>query len=163
MMALSPRPYWISVASNISQARETSIIRKVQSLYSSIMHCLSSWQWQRPITTQSWVHHVFNKRGRRKYPHQSQWFTARTKSFSRSIYVSIKRKKNWYFCLEPDHEKYCGGTIYCDHGSQLLHVGHQTSLGASDTVRSTKIFERMALSHGVAIQGYHGDNGIFTA
>ena len=74
-----------------------------------------------------------------------------------------KGRKIDTFGLEPDHEKYCGGTIYCDHGSQLLHVGHQTSLGASDTVRSTKIFERMALSHGVAIQGYHGDNGIFTA
>ena len=72
-------------------------------------------------------------------------------------------KKIDTFGLEPDHEKYYGGTIYAEHESQLLHVGHQTSLGASDTVRSTKIFERMALSHGVAFQGYHGDNGIFTA
>ena len=79
-------------------------------------------------------------------------------------YVSkVKGRTIDSFGLEPDHEKYCGGTIYCDHGSQLLHVGHQTSLRATDTVRSTKIFERMALSNGVAIQGYHGDNGIFTA
>ena len=59
-----------------------------------------------------------------------------------------KGRKIDTFGLEPDHEKYCGGTIYCDHGSQLLHAEHQTSLGASDTARSTKIFERMVLSHG---------------
>ena len=36
-------------------------------------------------------------------------------------------------------------------------------LGASDTIRSTKLFEHMALEHGVHIAGYHGNNGIFTA
>ena len=74
-----------------------------------------------------------------------------------------KGRKADTFGLELDNEKYFGGTIYCGHETQLLHVGHQTSLGSSDTVRSTKIFERMALSHGVAIQGYYGGNGIFTA
>jgi hypothetical protein len=64
---------------------------------------------------------------------------------------------------EPDHEKYCGGSIYIDHALGLLYVAHQASLGASDTIKSTKMFERMALEHGVTIAGYHGDNGIFTA
>ena len=58
---------------------------------------------------------------------------------------------------------YSGGTIFVDHASGLIHVEHQVSLGASETVMSKKLFERMAKDHGVMISGYHGDNGIFTA
>jgi hypothetical protein len=56
-------------------------------------------------------------------------------------------------------QMYCGGTIFVDHTSGLIHVEHQVSFGAMDTLVAKKSFERMALNNGVAIQRYHGDNG----
>ena len=59
---------------------------------------------------------------------------------------------------------YCGGTIFVDHASGLIHVEHQVSLGTMDTLSSKHAFERMAFSNGVVIQKYHGDNGaVFTS
>ncbi|MGH7974205.1 MAG: hypothetical protein ACREBR_01670, partial [bacterium] len=58
---------------------------------------------------------------------------------------------------------YCGGTIFCDHTSGLIDVRHQVSFGATDTIRSKNLFERMAASHGVYIENYHSDNGIFSS
>jgi hypothetical protein len=40
---------------------------------------------------------------------------------------------------------------------------HQVSLGAHDTIRSKHRFKRLARSHGVSIDAYHGDNGIFVS
>ena len=54
---------------------------------------------------------------------------------------------------------YSGGTIFVDHASGLIHVEHQVSLNAADTIVSKKNFERMAMYHGVGVQNYHGDNG----
>ncbi|MGH7974322.1 MAG: hypothetical protein ACREBR_02255 [bacterium] len=62
-----------------------------------------------------------------------------------------------------EHEMFCGGTIFCDHASHLIDVRHQLTLGATDTIRSKRIFERMAHSNGVKVQNYHSDNGVFTA
>ena len=57
---------------------------------------------------------------------------------------------------------HCGGTIFVDHASSLIHVEHQPSLTAHKTIQSKWCFEQMALSHGVWVQNYHVDNGIFT-
>ncbi|MGH7974178.1 MAG: hypothetical protein ACREBR_01535, partial [bacterium] len=62
-----------------------------------------------------------------------------------------------------EHEMICGGTIFCDHASHLIDVRHQLTFGATDTIRSKRMFERMALSNGVLPKTYHSDNGVFTA
>ena len=46
-----------------------------------------------------------------------------------------------------------------DHASSLIHVEHQVTLGAMDTLAAKRSFERMALGNGVAVRNYHGDNG----
>jgi hypothetical protein len=51
--------------------------------------------------------------------------------------------------------------IFCDAASGLIHVEHQVSLGASDTINAKDNFERMSLQHGVVIDSYHTDNGTF--
>jgi hypothetical protein len=56
-----------------------------------------------------------------------------------------------------------GGTIFCDNDSKFVMCSHQVSLGAHDTIRSKHCFERLARSHGVSIDAYHGDNGIFVS
>jgi hypothetical protein len=55
------------------------------------------------------------------------------------------------------------GTIFCDNASKFFMCSHQVSLGAHDTVRSKTHFERLARSHGISNEGYHGDNGIFVS
>ncbi|MGH7974569.1 MAG: hypothetical protein ACREBR_03500, partial [bacterium] len=57
----------------------------------------------------------------------------------------------------------CGGTIFCDHASGLIDVRNQVTSGASDTLRSKAMFERMAANHGVLIKSYRGDNGVFSS
>ena len=58
---------------------------------------------------------------------------------------------------------HCGGTISVDHASGLIHVEHQPSLTAQETIRSKWLFEQMVLSNGVQAENYHADNGIFSA
>ena len=75
-------------------------------------------------------------------------------------YESRVRGRLWSsFGKTKEENMYCGGTIFVDHASGLIHVEHQVSLGTADTLTSKRIFERMALSHGVIIKNYHGDNG----
>ena len=59
--------------------------------------------------------------------------------------------------------KYMGGTLFIDAASGFIHVSHQVGLTAAETIESKMRFERDALSHGVAIQAYHTDNGVFTS
>ena len=52
-----------------------------------------------------------------------------------------------------------GGTIFVDHASSLIHVKSQKTLGSTDTIQSKRLFERMAMTNGVRVLSYHGDNG----
>ena len=58
---------------------------------------------------------------------------------------------------------FCGGAIFVDHATGYVSVQHQITLGAADTIQSKIRYERAALEDGVIIQGYHTDNGVFTA
>jgi hypothetical protein len=60
---------------------------------------------------------------------------------------------------ERDKEKYVGGTIFYNHASGLILCYHQESL----TLRSKKLFEQECAKHGIAVQSYHTDNGVFTS
>ena len=60
-------------------------------------------------------------------------------------------------------QMYCGGTIFVDHASGLIHVEHQTFLSSVETLWSKQLFEQMAYSHGVRVNNYYSDNGIFTS
>ena len=60
---------------------------------------------------------------------------------------------------ESNSEKYCGGCIYVDHGTGLIHVELQQHFNSHQTLESTKNFEKMAGDYGVVIQSYVSDNG----
>ena len=62
---------------------------------------------------------------------------------------------------EPESEKFCGTTVFCDAASGYIHVEHQVTLNASDTINSKLAFERKAMELGVSVSSYHTDNGIF--
>ena len=57
--------------------------------------------------------------------------------------------------------KFKGGTLFCDAASHYVFVNHQVSLNAAETVESKLKFEREALQHGVSIDAFHTDNGVF--
>jgi hypothetical protein len=56
---------------------------------------------------------------------------------------------------------YCGGTIFVDIASGMVHVYHQVFLAAADMLLSKAQFEHGARTHGIHIKKYHTDNGIF--
>jgi hypothetical protein len=58
-------------------------------------------------------------------------------------------------------KKYVIGAIFYDHSSGYIVCVHQSSLRATDTIISNRIFERHAKLCGVKITPYHGDNAVF--
>ena len=56
---------------------------------------------------------------------------------------------------------YVGGCVFVDHMSGYIHVEEQLGFSASETIRAKQAFERLSLNHGIVIQNYLCDNGIF--
>lgn len=58
-------------------------------------------------------------------------------------------------------KRYKYATVFIDQFSRLSYVHLQKTATAEETIEGKEAFERFALSHGVVIQAYHADNGIF--
>jgi Integrase core domain. len=59
-------------------------------------------------------------------------------------------------------DQYVGGCIFVDHMSGFIHVEHQLGFSSSETIRDKQDFEQLALGHGVLVEDYLTDNGIFS-
>ena len=51
--------------------------------------------------------------------------------------------------------------MFVDAASGYIHLEHQVSLNATDSINAKTSFERMARDVGVNIEEYHTDNGIY--
>ena len=60
-------------------------------------------------------------------------------------------------------DQYVGGCTFVDHMSGYVHVEHQLGFSGSETIRAKQNYEKLALDHGVIIEKYLADNGIFKA
>ena len=60
-------------------------------------------------------------------------------------------------------DQYVGGCTFVDHMSGYVHVEHQLGFSGSETIRAKQNYEKLALDHGVIIENYLADNGIFKA
>ena len=58
---------------------------------------------------------------------------------------------------------FSGGCVFIDHDSGYVSIKHQVEINATETVKEKLTFERDDQSQGVAIKGYHTDNGIFNS
>ena len=58
-------------------------------------------------------------------------------------------------------KRYKYATVYVDQFSDLGFVYLQKTASAEETLEGKLAFERFSNSHGVKIQHYHADNGIF--
>ena len=58
-------------------------------------------------------------------------------------------------------DSYVGGCIFVDHMSGYIHMEEQMGFSGSETIRAKQSFERFALDHGIIINSYLCDNGIF--
>ena len=63
-----------------------------------------------------------------------------------------------YGKANPD-EMSCGGCLFYDHASKLIHIEHQKHLNTHQTLEVKKSFEAMAADFGVIPQSYISDNG----
>ena len=50
-----------------------------------------------------------------------------------------------------------------DAASGYVHIEHQVSLRATDSINAKSLFERMARDLGVSVSQYHADNGIYNS
>ena len=59
--------------------------------------------------------------------------------------------------------KYVGDCIFVDSMRLFLYVEHQLGFSSSETTRAEKNFEKLSMDHGVLINSYQADNGVFKA
>ena len=62
---------------------------------------------------------------------------------------------------EQESDKFCGSSVFVDAASGYIHIEHQVSLSATDSINAKTSFERMAKEVGVIVEQYHTDNGIY--
>ncbi|KAI2505066.1 hypothetical protein MHU86_9342 [Fragilaria crotonensis] len=62
---------------------------------------------------------------------------------------------------EKKDEKFNGGTVFVDHATGYVHLEHQVSMRAGETIASKTAFERFAMQHGVQVKRYRADNHPF--
>jgi len=62
---------------------------------------------------------------------------------------------------EPDKDRCCGATIFCDAASGYIHVEFQVTLNATNSIKALDSFERSSLQMGLYVSSYRTDNGIF--
>ena len=67
-----------------------------------------------------------------------------------------------WFGKTASNMAYGGETIFVDHTSGFIHIEHQVSLSAGDTIRSKRSFERLLYNHGMIVKAHHADNGVFS-
>ena len=58
---------------------------------------------------------------------------------------------------------FSGGCVFIDHAIVYVSINHQVAINTTETVKAKLTFDREAQSQGVAIKGYHTDNGIFNS
>jgi len=61
----------------------------------------------------------------------------------------------------PSADKFVGGCIFVDHASGFLHVEHQVGFSAVETIWATQNFEKLCLDHGVIVNNYLANSGVF--
>ena len=64
---------------------------------------------------------------------------------------------------EQESDKFCGSSVFVDAASGYVHIEHQVTLNASDSINAKTAFERVAKDVGVDVLSYHTDNGIYTS
>ena len=60
-----------------------------------------------------------------------------------------------------DQVMFQGGCLFVDHASGYIHVEHQVSISASESIEAKLKFERVCYDMGVKVQAYQSDNGVF--
>ena len=64
---------------------------------------------------------------------------------------------------EQESNRFCGSSVFVDAASGYVHIEHQVTLNAADSINAKSAFERMARDVGVDIAKYHTDNRIYTS
>ena len=59
--------------------------------------------------------------------------------------------------------QYLGGCFFVDRTSSYIHVEHQFGFSSSETIRSKQAYEIHCLDHGITVDSYLADNGVFKA
>jgi len=64
---------------------------------------------------------------------------------------------------KPTYKRYKHAAVYVDQATGLGFTWLQKSIDIQDTMEGKQAFERFCQLHGIQIQHYHADNGIFAS
>ena len=78
-------------------------------------------------------------------------------------FESILKEKTYKSFGKMTSDQYVGGCTFVDHMGGYIHVEHQHGFSGFETIRAEKIYEKLALDHGVIVDNYLADNGVFKA
>ena len=60
-------------------------------------------------------------------------------------------------------KQYVGGCLFVDHMSSYIHVEHQLGFSSSENIRAKQAYESHYLDHGIMVDSYLANNGVFKA
>ncbi len=81
--------------------------------------------------------------------------------FSDQLESRIRGRRLHTAGREPEHDRFCGSSIFCNAASGLIHVEHQVTFSANDTIMAKNGFERFCKESGVTVKAYQTDNGVY--
>lgn len=64
---------------------------------------------------------------------------------------------------EQESGKFCGSSVFVDAVSGYVHIEHQVTLNAPDSINAKTAFKRMVKDLGMDVLGHHMDNNIYTS
>ena len=65
--------------------------------------------------------------------------------------------------VRPTSEHYVGSYVFVDHMSGYIHIECQLGFSSSETIRGKQAYEKLCLDHGVIVDTYLANNGVFKA
>jgi len=81
--------------------------------------------------------------------------------FTDQLESRIKGRRLHTAGREPEHDRFCGSSVFCDAASGMIHVEHQVTFSANDTIMAKNGFERFCKESGVTVKAYQTDNGVY--
>jgi hypothetical protein len=89
--------------------------------------------------------------------------SAQVPQFPQTILNHVLKDRTFQSLGRPSSDTYVSGCIFVDHMSGYIHIGHQLGFSSSETIRVKQQYEQMCLDHGIFVDQYRADNGIFKA
>ena len=77
------------------------------------------------------------------------------------ITLNPDKRKNIHFLGKTTSYQYKGGCVFVATMSSYVYVEHQIGYSSTKIIRAKENFEQLALEHGIIVEKYLSENGLF--